>query len=173
MNMLITFFEKLNIDPGLVYVLIRTAIIYIFAIILFRFSGNRFRLQAPFDFVVIVILGAVLGRTIYGDVSLVATISASVLIIIIHELFAKLAYHSKFFGFLVKGRAKQLILNGELNRKVMQMSNITEEDLLEVCHKELKMEKLSMVKKARLERNGEITMVLKRKTNKKSSRAIQ
>lgn len=42
----------------------------------------------------------------------------------------------------------------------MKANNITEDDLLEVYHKELKKEKLPLIKKAILERSGEITVIL-------------
>lgn len=155
------FLYKINIDNGIIYVLIRTSIIYIYAVFLLRFVSSRFRLQTPFDYVVIVILGAVLGRTIYGGASLVATILSSILIIIIHEIFAKLAYKYKLFGFIFKGKPKQLIEDGKINWKEMKASNITEADLLEICHKELRREKLTDIAKARLERSGEITMIPK------------
>jgi uncharacterized membrane protein YcaP (DUF421 family) len=153
--------EKINTDNDLIYILIRTAIIYIYAVILLRFVSSRFRLQTPFDLVVIVILGAVLGRTIYGGASLVATIASSILIVIIHEILAKLAFRYKLFGFIVKGKSRKLIDNGKINWDEMRASNITEDDLLEICHKNLKAEDLSVIHQARLERSGEITMIPK------------
>lgn len=154
-----SFLYKVNIDNGIIYILIRTAIIYIYAVFLLRFGSSRFRLQTPFDVVVIVILGAILGRTIYGGASLIATILASLLIVFIHEVFAKLAYKYRFFGFIVKGKSKLLIENGKINWNEMKAGNITHDDLLEVCHKELKSEDLTTIAKARLERSGEITMI--------------
>lgn len=145
------------------FVLIRTAITYFFAIFLFRIGSKRFRLNSPLDFVVIVIIGAILGRTIYGGSSLFNTLFASLLIMILHEILARLSFISKRVGYIFKGCSRKLIDNGTIDWHRMRIETITEDDIIAICRKELKTDDLSQINTAYLERSGEITLIPKTK----------
>lgn len=153
--------NQINTANDIEYVLIRTFITYLFAIVLFRWGGSRFRIRTPFDFIVVIIIGAILGRTIYGGSSLINMMAASFLIIALHTIIAKLAFINRTIGFLVKGKSLVLVENGELNWPVLKKHNITKEDLTELYRKEVKKEDLSEIKQAILERNGDISFIVK------------
>src|ERR1051326_2947073 len=130
---LLFYLEKLNSSNGLVYILIRAVLVYIYAIFLLRFGKVRFQLYTPFDFVLIIILGAILGRTIYGGVSLIDTFIASFILILLHSLFALLALKHRPYGRLFKGEAIYLIKDNKIVSKNMRLHRITMEDLKEEC----------------------------------------
>lgn len=154
-----TLLEKINSDSGIFYILIRTVIIYLFAVLLLRYGSTRFKLRTPFDYVIVIIIGAVLGRTLYGGTSLLATLLASFLLVLLHELFARLAFHFHFFGKIFKGEAYTLIEDNQMLHDAMKKNNITADDLLEVCRHQCKHEDLTAIEKAILERSGQINII--------------
>lgn len=153
------YLNKINSDAGLAYTLIRTIVVYIYAIVVLRLGNKRFRYGTPFDFVLIIIVGAVLGRTIYAGTTLVATLGASTLLILLHWVFAVISYHSHRFGALVKGRSQILMRNGSIDWDMMKKNQITKEDLLESCREQLHTSDLTQVKEAHLERSGRISFL--------------
>src|SRR5439155_19728266 len=54
--------------------------------------------KTAFDAVLIVILASVLSRAINGSSAFFATIGGGVVIVLVHRLFAFIAYHSHWFG---------------------------------------------------------------------------
>lgn len=159
MEDLIYYFSKINSDQGLDVTIIRTVVTYIYAIFLIRLGNTRFRLDTPIDFIFIIIIGAVLGRTVYGGASLIATIASSFILMLLHKIFAKIAYKNKKIGAILKGRPYQLIKDGKIIWENMQKHSITEDDLLEGCHNCLNCNDLCEIKDAYLERNGKISFI--------------
>jgi uncharacterized membrane protein YcaP (DUF421 family) len=158
---ILDYVKKINSDSAVQYTIIRTIITYVYAIFLLRISKIRFKLDTPFDFVLIIILGAVLGRTIYGGASLLSTMIASFLLIFLHFLFATLSLKHIPYGKLLKGEAKYLIKNNKLLFEEMRTNRITLEDLREECRLQLHTNDLFAVEEAYLERNGKISFVRK------------
>lgn len=152
------FLLQVDTSSGLLFVIIRCIIVYIYAIALVRLT-NRFHLETTFDFVVIVIIGAVLGRTIYSGTSLISTIVASFVLILLHKLFAILSFHSDFFGRMVKGKSIILFKNGLPDTEQMRKTQVTEADILESCRKQLHVNDLNSVKEVRLERSGSLSLI--------------
>ena len=70
--------------------------------------------KTAFDAVLIVILASVLSRAINGSAAFFATLGGSVVIVLVHRLFALIAYHSHWFGILIKGRPEVIVENGNL-----------------------------------------------------------
>lgn len=155
----LTILEKINNNTDTLYVLIRTIVVYIFAVLSLRYVSTRFKLQTPFDYVFVVILGAVFGGALYGAASLAATLLSGILLILLHELFAKLAFRSKLFGRIVKGKPCMLINKHKFLTDEMRRNNITQEDLLEICRRQFNHENLADVPKAILERSGDINLI--------------
>ncbi len=153
------FLIKINSDPNIFYILIRTLIIYVYAIFLIRIGNKRFNFQTSFDVVLIIIIGAVLSRAINGSSTLLAAITGSSLLVFLHWLFARASFYSREFGRLVKGNYEILIKDGELIWDVMEKNQVTEEDLREMIREKLNHNNLEHVKEARLERTGRISFI--------------
>src|ERR687883_587905 len=72
----------------------RTVIVFVFAVILARLGDRRFLgHSAGFDIMVAIILGSVLSRGINGQAAFFPTLGVSALLVLIHHVMAKLAYH--------------------------------------------------------------------------------
>jgi uncharacterized membrane protein YcaP (DUF421 family) len=141
---------------------IRAAMIFIIALALIRFSGRRtFGMLSPFDTVISILLGAILSRAVIGASPFVATIIASVVIVILHRLFAWISLYNDIFGSLIKGKAKIIYEDGKIIRKNMQKFFITDKDLIEGIRLQGNVESLDEIKSAYIERDGKISVIKK------------
>src|SRR5207248_8873219 len=102
--------------------------------------------KTAFDAVLIVILASVLSRAINGNSAFFATIGGSVVIVLVHRLFALIAYHSHFFGCLLKGRSETIVEDGNLIFAMMRKNRISEHDLEEDLRLDAEMENAAKVK---------------------------
>lgn len=152
--------SELNNSSDLWPTIIRTVIVYLYAIFLIRFT-KRFHLETTFDFILMVILGAVLGRTIYAGTDLISTLVATFILILLHKFFAILTFYSKNFGKVIKGEDKILYNDGQFNINAMRKLQITQEDIYEACRRHLHITTLAPVKEIRLERTGNLSFVKK------------
>ena len=138
---------------------IRAFIVFFAAIVIVRVGDRRiFGKNAAIDIVLGIILGSVLSRAITGNAPFFPALFASVVLMVLHWVLAKMAFNSERFGWLVKGCEKQLIKDGVLLKDAMKSSQITENDLYEVV-RQSKMEDLSKIKNAYIERNGNISLI--------------
>ena len=141
---------------------IRAAMIFIIALALKRFSGRRtFGMLSPFDTVISILLGAILSRAVIGASPFVATIIASVVIVILHRLFAWISLYNDIFGSLIKGNAKIIYEDGKIIRKNMKKFFITDKDLIEGIRLQGNVESLDEIKSAYIERDGKISVIKK------------
>ncbi|KTD65619.1 hypothetical protein Lsan_0773 [Legionella santicrucis] len=164
--MLYFYLSKINSDHNLIYIIIRTIIIYIYAIFLIRIGNRRFNLQTSFDFVLVIIMGSVLSRAVNGSSTLVASMAGSGVIIFLHWLFAFGAFQHHKIGILLKGKPIIVIKDGEIDWNVLKRNQITEEDLRESLRQALHHDELHNVKEARLERTGQLSFILNTTTSK-------
>ena len=111
--------------------------------------------------VLIVILASVLSRVINGGSAFFATIGGSVVIVLVHRFFALIAYHSHWFGCLLKGRPEMIVEDGNLILATMRQNHISEHDLEEDLRLDAEMENTAKVKIARVERSGDISFIKK------------
>lgn len=138
----------------------RTLIVFIFAVVLARLGDRRFLGHgAGFDIMVAIILGSVLSRAVNGQAPFFPTLGASALLVLLHHLLAKLAYHSHGFSRLVKGSALVLVRDGKLNDAELRRNNITHDDLDEHLRLNGSVIGTGDVAEARLERNGSVSVV--------------
>lgn len=158
----LNYLDKINTDQHIVYTVIRTIITYVYAVILIRIGNKRYQLRTPIDYILIVILGAVLGRTIYGGASLLSTLVASFVLVLLHWIFAVICFQSQRMGRIFKGTSVFIIKDNQLNWKTMKKYQITEHDLLEECRQQLNVNDLRLIKEAILERTGKISFILKK-----------
>lgn len=161
--MWLSYLEKINSSMDISFVLIRTFIIYIYAIFLIRIGNKRFHFDTTIDFVLIIIIGAVLSRTINGPSTLIQAMTGSALLIFLHWLFVKFSFKYHQFGKLIKGRPTILIKEGKIIWEALEENQISKDDLLEIIRDKLKTNNLDQIKKAYLERTGKISFIIKNK----------
>lgn len=76
-----------------------------------------------------------------------------------HWLFAAIAFRNDNFATLIKGKERLLIRDGEIQWSAMRKSHIGERDLLGALRSQAKLTDVNKVQEARLERNGEISVI--------------
>lgn len=140
---------------------IRAVVVLVYSIVLFRLADRRvFGKYAALDIVAAVIFGSTLSRALTGNSPFFATLVATAVLVLVHAGLARLAFQSRWFERLSKGRAVQLVREGELDADAMARSSITEQDLTEAVRARggLRTD-LADVKAAYLERGGQITVI--------------
>lgn len=146
-------------DLGFSEMAARSLIVFCFAVVLARVADRRFMgRSACFDFMLGVILGSVLSRGINGQAAFFPTLGASALLVIFHRIVGTLTFHSHQFSRWVKGTARVLVVNGEVNHDEMRRNKITIDDLVENLRLNGNTSRVEDIAEARLERNGSISV---------------
>jgi uncharacterized membrane protein YcaP (DUF421 family) len=141
---------------------IRAFFVFIIALILIRVAGIRtFGMKSAFDNIIILLLGGILARAVYSSDSIIAILTACLVIVLMHRLFAILCVYSDAFGKLVKGEKTLLFKHGRVNTANMRNSLISHKDLDEGIRMAGHAESREAVAAAYLERNGQISIIHK------------
>ena len=139
---------------------VRTVVVYAVTLAIVRLGSRRLLSKASaFDFIVAIMLGSIMSRAINGSAPFLPTLLAGALLLAIHWLFALLAFHTTWFGPVVKGERILLISDGEVQRDGVRRASITEDDLEQALRLHTKQTDPSKVQRAYLERNGQISIV--------------
>jgi uncharacterized membrane protein YcaP (DUF421 family) len=168
MNALWNFFETflgLSVEPKdltFVQISLRGIIVFLVTLITMRLGHKRsLSRKTPFDAVLLVILAAVLSRAINGSAAFFATLGGGVVLVVLHRLFAHLAYYSHGFGILVKGKPDVIVRDGECDFPMMRRNHVSMHDLEEDMRLGARIDDLSRVRLARVERSGDISFIKK------------
>jgi uncharacterized membrane protein YcaP (DUF421 family) len=153
--------NDINSGQGFAYASIRSVIAYLYSVCLIRYA-IRAHLGTAIDFVLVVLIGAALGGSLYGGgITLVSSLMSATVIVLMHKLLAIMSFISVRWGKILKGHCHLLYKSGEFCRKTMRSLQITESDIIEECRKQLQSGDLDAVKEIRLERTGNITFTKK------------
>src|SRR5437667_2338232 len=168
MNALWNFLETflgLSVEPKdltFIQISLRGIIVFLVTLITMRLGHKRsLSRKTPFDAVLLVILAAVLSRAINGSAAFFATLGGGVVLVLLHRIFAHLAYHSHTFGILVKGKPDTIVRDGECDFPVMRRNHVSIHDLDEDMRLDAHIDDLSKVRLARVERSGDISFIKK------------
>lgn len=143
---------------------VRSFVMFFIALALIRIGGMRiFGKRTAFDNVLSIMLGAVLARGIVGSTPFFSTIVIAGVMIIIHKILAVLAVNHVWVGKLVKGIHRPLYQNGEFNRRNMEISTISRDDIMEGVRMHLNSNSLDVVDEAFIEKNGQVSVTRKQK----------
>lgn len=147
-------------DVNAAQMALRAIVIYASAVVLVRFGSKRFLGKAtPFDIIVAIMLGSILGRAINSSAPFLPTVLASAALVAMHWLFAVFAFHTRFFGPVIKGEPRLLIKDGEVEEDAMRRSKLSTRDLEEALRLRSGDPDPSKVRRAYLERNGNISVI--------------
>ena len=147
-------------SAGPVQAALRTVLVYVSALALVRLGSKRFLSQATaFDVIVAIMLGSVMSRALDGSSPFLPTLLVAGVLVGTHWLFATLAYHTTWFGNLVKGERVLLIQNGEVQRDGVRRGGITQDDLTQALRMQTGHTDPAKVEVAYLERNGQISVI--------------
>ena len=82
-------------------------------------------------------------------------------LVLLHRLFAHMAYYSHAFGILVKGKPEIIVRDGECDFQMMRRNHVSVHDLEEDMRLNGNIDDLSQVRLARVERSGDISFIKK------------
>jgi uncharacterized membrane protein YcaP (DUF421 family) len=145
-----------------VQISLRGVVVFLATLIMIRVGHKRsLSRKTAFDAVLIVILASVLSRAINGSAAFFATLGGGLVLVLLHRLFAFIAYHSHWFGCLIKGESEVIIEDGDFVWTTMRRNHISTHDINEDIRLSLHAEDISKVKKARVERSGDVSFICK------------
>ena len=155
----------LSVEPRnltFVQISLRGIIVFLATLAMVRLGHKRsLAHKTPFDAVLLVILASVLSRAINGSAAFFATIGGGVVLVLLHRLFAHMAYYSHAFGILVKGKPEIIVRDGECDFQMMRRNHVSVHDLEEDMRLNGNIDDLSQVRLARVERSGDISFIKK------------
>jgi uncharacterized membrane protein YcaP (DUF421 family) len=141
---------------------LRALVVYVLGVFIVRVGEKRFIGKfSAFDVILGFMLGSILAGAITGSSAFFPSLAAVVSLVGIHFLFAKISFHSDWFGILVKGRFRTLIQDGEIDWGAMRKGNISRSDLLSALRENGGVDSTEQVRTARLERSGNISVILR------------
>lgn len=144
-----------------VQISLRGVVVFI-ATIMVRLGHKRsLSRKTAFDAVLLVILASVLSRAINGSAAFFATLGGGLVLVLLHRLLAFIAFHSHWFGCLIKGLPEVIIENGDFVWDTMRRNHISTHDVEEDMRLSLRDDDVSKVKKGRVERSGDISFIRK------------
>lgn len=142
----------------------RTVVVFIAALVFIRVSGRRsFGQRSPFDYVVGILLGATLSRVIVGASPAIPTLVASLAMVLIHRALGWLCVRSPRFESLVVGAERELFRDGRFDTRQMSAALTTRTDVYETIRQELHTTDIDDVQAAILERNGQVSLIRKKR----------
>lgn len=147
--------------------MLRAFIVYVVALAIVRMGKKRLLgKNTAFDVILGIMLGSVFSRAINANAPFLGTLTAGFIMVALHWLFAMIAFRKNSFGHLIKGEPKVLVEDGKILWESMKKHDISEKDLMEFMRLSANTEDISSIKKATLERNGNISFLKKEKQPK-------
>ncbi|NEQ30532.1 MAG: DUF421 domain-containing protein [Leptolyngbya sp. SIO4C5] len=142
---------------------LRAAIVYLTALAMMRFIGDRrvISSHAAFDMILGIILGATLSGAITGATPFFGTLIAGSVLVVMHWLAAMLSFRFGPLERLIKGKTRPLIQGGEVIRQNMRRSHISNQDLEAALRSNGALTQPDQVALAHLENNGNISVIPK------------
>jgi uncharacterized membrane protein YcaP (DUF421 family) len=139
-------------------VCLRAVVVFVLFLIVVRMAERRLLARySGFDVVVLVTLGAVLGRAINGSAAFWGSMAAAGVLVALHWILALLTSRWHRFGDLVKGHARVLVKDGVVDRRELRRNLLSEHDLIEMLRLRGRIGDPKDARLAILERNGEIS----------------
>lgn len=138
---------------------LRAVIVYAVTLAVVRLGKKRFMGKATaFDVILGIMLGSIVSRAITGNAPLVPSLAATAALIVLHSALSALACRWHSFGEMIKGHPRVIVRNGRKDDEAMRIAHLTDRDLEEDLRRH-GMTSIEDIAEARLERNGDISVV--------------
>jgi uncharacterized membrane protein YcaP (DUF421 family) len=145
---------------------VRAFLMFFITLALIRIGGMRiFGLKTAFDSILVIMLGAVLGRGIVGASPFFSTVAAGLVMVLVHRMLSQLSRKYTWIGKIVKGEHHSLYKDGTFDERKMKLHGISKDDLEEAVRLKINTEKIQEAKEIIIEKNGEMS-VIERKDEK-------
>jgi uncharacterized membrane protein YcaP (DUF421 family) len=103
-------------------------------------------------------LGSIVSRAITGNAPLVPALAATATLIALHSVLTAVACRRHGFGEMIKGRPRVIVRDGRKDEAAQRIAHLTDRDLEEDLRRH-GMTSLEGIAEARLERNGDISII--------------
>jgi uncharacterized membrane protein YcaP (DUF421 family) len=143
-------------------IVLRAVIVYLAALSLFRVVGRKeLARYSPFDFLLILLVSQALRQTLVAsDKSLTSGLLSLVTLLSLDLLFSWSSFRSRRIAALVQGRPRKLVEDGRPIDQELRHSRFTVDDLRARLRR-YGIDRLEAVESAWLERDGNVTFVLR------------
>jgi uncharacterized membrane protein YcaP (DUF421 family) len=162
------------VDPlRLHQVAARAAIVFLIGLAIVRLGKSRLIARVTaLDVILGFMLGSLLSRGITGHASISGTTAAAATLVFLHWVLTFFACRSHRLGTMIKGHSFVLVKDGQVVERAMLHSHISPHDLEEAVR--LKgLETIEQVHLAYKERNGEVSVIERKKSPKILEVSIQ
>jgi uncharacterized membrane protein YcaP (DUF421 family) len=137
--------------------------VFSITLVIIRLGDRRFLSQkTAFDAVLGFILASMLARAVNGTAAFFPTLGGGFVLVILHRVLAYWSRRSHVFGILIKGRSDVVIRNGILDETVASGNRLSDHDVLEDLRLHGNVANIEDAALAVYERNGQISVVLRR-----------
>lgn len=144
----------------LAQMLTRALIIVLAGLLFIRLGAPRlFGRATPIDIVLAVVIGSNLSRTMTGNAPFLEVMAVTACLILFHSLLTRLALDFRPLAHLLKGKARVLAKDGEIDWKTMRSCAVGKHDLLGAV-RAAGGTTLDQIRLATLERGGDIEVIL-------------
>ena len=138
---------------------LRAALIFVLGVLIVRFAATRaFGKWSALDIIFAIVVGSNLGRAMTGSAPFVATLIATLVLVVLHGLLARASVRWPWLGSLTKGSSVVLVKDGVADRAQMERSGIGDGDI-RMALRSAGHTDLEDVDTVSLERNGDITTI--------------
>jgi uncharacterized membrane protein YcaP (DUF421 family) len=148
-------------DPELLRIGTKAALVYAFFLLLVRLAGKReIGHFSAFDFVVALILGDISDNVIFGEVELAEGGVAAVVLMLVHSANSWLSYRSAWWHKLVSGTPTVIVRDGKVQPRGLRAERMHPDELhshLREC--EIQEDELEDVALATVEPDGRFTVI--------------
>jgi uncharacterized membrane protein YcaP (DUF421 family) len=146
----------------ILHMCIRAFLMFFITLALIRIGGMRiFGLKTAFDSILVIMLGAVLGRGVVGASPFFSTVAAGLVMVLVHRILSQLSRKYKSVGKIVKGEHHTLYENEQFDEQKMKQHGISEDDIKEAIRSKLNTHNIGEVKEVIIEKNGEMSVIKK------------
>ncbi|ASQ44779.1 DUF421 domain-containing protein [Legionella clemsonensis] len=153
------FLFDINTNQALLYVVIRSLLLFSVSIFLIRYGNRRYNLNTASDYLLLVIFGGLISRGINGPASLMSTLIAVISLVIFHRAIAMITYRFPYLESFIKGHARLIVKDGQLLWPQLQKYHLTQNDILAEMRVQLNVDDIKMVSSAYLEPTGRISFI--------------
>ena len=138
----------------------RAVVLFFITLAIIRLAGMRtFGKKSAFDDIMVIMLGAVLSRAITGASAFFPTVTAGVVLALVHKLVAWATIHSNAISKFLKGEKELLFTNGKWIEESLQRCTISKEDVMEEIRFTLNETTLNSVQEIYMETSGKISLI--------------
>ncbi len=142
---------------------LRTVLVYVAIVLVLRIAGKRLLAQMnALDLVVVLLISNVVQNAIIGaDNSVVGGVLGVIVLIVVNDLFDRLAQRFAWARWLLEGRSTILISDGVIDEPAVRRLGLTDHDVMEALHSQ-GADKPAEVRSAVISPGGRINVAIHR-----------